>query len=410
MRGSHRAVAPCAEIRHPSTIGLQTMRQRLAKTTLRPDWPSLDSFDSVARMATLSRARRGAPIFRHLFLLTAGSAVVTWAGRGEAQMVAGVDVRWVAPAGCPDADDVRTRVRRLLGTEMLEASPKDHLIAESTVVAIQGRYRLSLTVRPEKQPVGVTRVFDSDSCESLAGAAAVTLGLLARGERPTDGASAPPSFGPSPPSPQPANVRPQPLFTPPSPGSSPPAAAPPPTPPAPNPTQTSKPRWAPTLQVPLLAVDEGNLPSLASGLGVAAGIRVSRVQVTLGGVLWLPQSSTGASFYGATYTRRSGELASCYAWQKGPFEAGPCLAVTLEDVTARGTGPGVGGGPGHTTWLAAGMAVGAKWSLSGWAALFLRPSLTFATSRPTFAVDGVGPIYHVPLASVGVQVGSEWTL
>jgi hypothetical protein len=157
-------------------------------------------------------------------------------------------------------------------------------------------------------------------------------------------------------------------------------------------------------------VDEGNLPSWASGLGVAAGIRVSRVQLTLGGVLWLPQSNTGTGLYGATYTRRSGEVASCYAWQKGPFEAGPCLTVTLEDLTAGGTGPGVVGGPGHATWLAVGVAARAAWSLSRWAALFLRPSLTFTTSRPTFAIDGVGPVYHVPIASVGIQVGSEWTL
>ena len=34
--------------------------------------------------------------------------------------------------------------------------------------------------------------------------------------------------------------------------------------------------------------------------------------------------------------------------------------------------------------------------------------VSFTTSRPTFAIDGVGPLYKVPLAAVGVQVGSEW--
>jgi hypothetical protein len=66
------------------------------------------------------------------------------------------------------------------------------------------------------------------------------------------------------------------------------------------------------------------------------------------------------------------------------------------------------GGPGHTTWLALGVAARAEWSLRGWAALFLRPSLTLATSRPNFAIDGVGPVYQVPLAAVGVQIGCEW--
>jgi hypothetical protein len=46
--------------------------------------------------------------------------------------------------------------------------------------------------------------------------------------------------------------------------------------------------------------------------------------------------------------------------------------------------------------------------LTRWATLFLRPIVSFTTSRPTFAIDGVGPLYKVPLAAAGVQVGSEW--
>jgi hypothetical protein len=157
-------------------------------------------------------------------------------------------------------------------------------------------------------------------------------------------------------------------------------------------------------------VDEGVLPSWSYGLGVAAGIRVSRVEVILGGVLWLSQSGTDASPYGANYTRRSGEVAGCYAWRKGAFEAGPCLRVTLEDVGADGTGPNVVGSSEHTTWLTIGVAARAEWQLSGWADLFVRPSLSFTTSRPTFAIDGVGGVYHVPLAAVGVQMGCEWIL
>jgi hypothetical protein len=155
-------------------------------------------------------------------------------------------------------------------------------------------------------------------------------------------------------------------------------------------------------------VDEGNLPLWAYGLGVAAGVRVSRVEVTLGAVLWLPQSSANASLYGGRYNRRSGEVAGCYAFHKGAFEAGPCLTMTLEDMTASGTGPGVVAGPEHTTWLALGVAARAEWSLRGWAALFLRPSLTLVTSRPVFAIEGVGPVYQVPLVAFGAQAGCEW--
>jgi hypothetical protein len=159
-----------------------------------------------------------------------------------------------------------------------------------------------------------------------------------------------------------------------------------------------------------LAFDEGILPSWAYGVGAGAGLRVSHVRVMLAGVLWMQQSGTDATPYGATYTRRSGELSGCYAWTRGPFEAGPCLTMTFEDVTARGTGPDIVGGPGHTSWLTVGVAARAEWSLRRWAAFFLRPGLTFTTSRPTFAIGGVGSLYQVPLAAVGVDIGCEWIL
>jgi hypothetical protein len=341
--------------------------------------------------------------------------VAAWSGGAQAQPVAGVEVRWAAPPPCPDGDDVLARVRRLLGADTVEAPQKDRLIAEGTVVAIKGHYRLRLIVRPEKQPVGVPRVFDSESCESLAGAAAVTLALLARGETRTDEAN--PSSPPD--ALRPSRLAPGATSAPASASAqrapSPPAVTPPPTLPAPESTPPSEPAWvrrgwAPTLQFPLLAMNEGNLPSLGYGLGVAAGIRVSHWQVTLAGVLWETQSSTYTSLYEASYTRRSGEVAGCYAFRKGPFEAGPCITIGLEDVSAAGSGPEIVGGPGHATWLTLGLAARAEWSPFGWAALFLQPSVTLTTSRPVFAIDSVGTLYQVPLAAVGVQIGCEWIL
>jgi hypothetical protein len=162
----------------------------------------------------------------------------------------------------------------------------------------------------------------------------------------------------------------------------------------------------------VLAVDEGMLPSWAYGVGVAAGVRLRGLRLMLAGLLWLPQKSdtTPSSPFAVSYERRSGELSGCYAWTNGRFEVGPCLTVTLEDVTAGGSGPQVAGGPGHVDWLTVGIAARGEWSFSGWGALFLRPSLTLNTSRPTFAIDGVGPLYQVPLATVGVEVGCEWIL
>jgi hypothetical protein len=376
--------------------------------------------------------------------LAAAVTIVVWAARADAQ-VAGIELHWSAPPRCPGADEVQSRVRRLAGAEGSAASTKQRLIADGEVVAAGGHYRLTLTVRQPTGTEGQTRVVESATCESLAGAAAVTLALLARGEARSGGAAPPPSLGApasssssgasatasgsakgttsptsgastapatSPSSAAPSPAAPAPVMAPSaaattagaSANESAPGERPPPTPQGPF-----------ALQAPVLLVDAGVLPSLAYGLGIGARVRVGRVVVALTGALWLPQSAGGGGAFAASYQRRSAELSGCYAWSSGRFEVGPCLTMTLEDVTANGSGTDVVGQPGEVSWLTLGVGAQAGWMLTGWAALFLRPSFRLTTSRPTFAIDGVGPLYvgplyQVPLAAAGVEMGCEWIL
>jgi hypothetical protein len=316
-------------------------------------------------------------------------------------------------------------------------------------VEANGRYRLSLKVRqPNAQPAEVTRVVESTSCDGLAGAAAVILALFARGEAdraaspaapsgtdtpsslpPSEsaqassgGSSPPPSREGGPPSgstpgaspspqasssPPPSGARktanPQPVTRVAPPGEE--AHGPPP---ARDQDRIETGRWRPALQGPLLASDAGVLPSEAYGAGGGIGIRVSHLVVILSGVLWVSQDDPRATSTTAAYQRRTGELSGCYYWQYGQFEGGPCLMMTLEDVIADGSGTRVVDRQGHVSWLALGLGAQARWSLAKWAALFLRPAVSFTTSRPTFAIDGYGPLYKVPLAAVSVEVGPEW--
>jgi hypothetical protein len=152
------------------------------------------------------------------------------------------------------------------------------------------------------------------------------------------------------------------------------------------------------------------LPSAAYGFGAAVGVRANRVRLMLTGLLWVPQDGSGAGPYTSSYDRRSGELSACYGWPIGQFDFGPCATLTLEDVSAHGTGPEIVGADGHATWLTIGVAARAGWSIQRWAQVFLRPRLALTTSRPTFAIDGVGSLYQVPLVSAGVDLGCEWIL
>jgi hypothetical protein len=152
------------------------------------------------------------------------------------------------------------------------------------------------------------------------------------------------------------------------------------------------------------------LPASAYGFGAAVGFRANRVHMMLAGFFWLPQDGAGTGLYSGRYERRSAEVSACYGWSAGPFELGPCATLSLEDVSANATGPDVVGADGQATWLTVGVAARAAWSIERWAEVFVRPRAAITTARPTFAIDGIGSLYQVPLVSGGVDLGCEWIL
>jgi hypothetical protein len=315
-----------------------------------------------------------------------------------------VEIHWEAPSTCPDAADVEARVRRLLGA--VRASPKDRLIAEGTVAVVNGRYQLKLKVRQRERLVGASRVFDSDVCDSLAGAAAVSLALLAGGQL-SDETGQSPSSGSAPSAPSsPATGE-----------KSAPSKAPSAEVPADRASHAGSPSghapgerpWDIDFELPLIRVDAGVLPSWDFGLGLGAGIRLGRVRLMVSDILWLSQDgSMGGSAYGGQFARNTGELSVCYGGSLGRLDLGPCGIVRLEDVTASGTGPDVVAQSSHSDWFSAGVAARARWSVQPWMSVFLRPSLAFATSRPTFAISAVCPVYQIPIAAGAFDIGCEW--
>src|SRR6185295_6374301 len=123
---------------------------------------------------------RSAPSWRRLGWVILCGMVAPSVARAQSQL----DLSWDAPAGCPQADAVRSRIRELAGDALRSAS---HLSAAGRVVKVGERYRLTLSVRETNGPR--ERTMESDSCADLAGAAAVALGLLLKSEPGTSGAS-----------------------------------------------------------------------------------------------------------------------------------------------------------------------------------------------------------------------------
>ena len=401
---------------------------------------------------------KGPRALRLLFAIATVGAGIAWTVPAFAEPAPGIEVRWVAPAACPDADNVRARVRQLASDAA--SATANHWAADGTVVVVDGHYRLTLDVRSDGRAVGTARVIDSASCDSLAGAVAVTLAILTRGELgghkesalpPVSSSQAAPAASPDAGrvAPAPASV-PVPVAAPsvtpatsatadssraaplspappvandsartsPSAPPAPPVENPPPLPAAPPADRAPAPsaagppgpaRWSLVLAAPLLEVDAGVLPSGAYGGGIGAGARFGALELLVAGFLWLPQDRD-AGLYRGSFVRRSGELSGCYGWRTGRFAFGPCMRLTVEDVSARGTGPEVLSTPNDVAWLTIGVGGRAEWSASRWAAVFVRPTLAIATSRPSFAIQEGGPVYSVPFASVGVAIGCEWIL
>jgi hypothetical protein len=367
-------------------------------------------------------------------------AALTWTGVGRGQPVPGIHLRWSAPPRCPSAANVRERIRHLLGA--VAESHLEHIVADADVVEVGGRYQLTLNLRSNGSPLGNGRSFESESCDSLAGAAAVTVAMLVRSDSPASAASSSTTGGPAPgrsaePNASASSTAPtapaanaasprsvreaESAAQGPTPGtSSPPQSAPPQadatlarTGPdavtATAPSRQQEGSWHPLIHAPVLGIDGGVLPSWSYGFGAGLGVRRGLFDVALDGRFALPQSATLGD-YTSRFDRRGATVTGCYEWRSGPIGLAPCFSLSFDDVTARGDGPYVTSSSDDVAWVSAGLAMRVRWSLGAHAALFVSPGLVLAASRPTFVINGFGQVYQVPLAAFATSFGCEWIL
>ena len=284
------------------------------------------------------------------------------------QTPSGLTLRWDAPDECPQAAWVRDRVRALAGPTRVPG-----IAAEGTVRREGKQYRLELIVHDD---AGTSeRRLEAQSCVDLAGAAAVQLGLLLHDAAPhadgaatgtggtaphADGAAtgtggtAPRGDGATKGGAAGANT----------PGSSKGGGASSPTNPrAPAAASTpaaARPRgdepqaesgsgkersWHVGLAAPLGTLEIGPLPKPIVGVAAAAAFELGVWQLFVGGQLVAPEQRVpiaGAPGYASVVSRWAGSASVCYGFGGPRFDAGPCAALVLEHVSARGEGPDSG--------------------------------------------------------------------
>ena len=315
-----------------------------------------------------------------------------------------IDLRWVAPPSCPQESDVHDRIRKILGS----GRHGGRLRAEGTITRTDKRFLLELVIHV-RDLVG-TRSIESTSCEDLAGAAAVEIGLLVHSveaagvPNPNDAppTNSPPVGGPessanrsdatkgnaSPETNDASNTK--------RPMDSVKEASPVVQGEANDqlPGGESQRHWHVLLQAPLLAWGAGPLPRPTVGVGLSLGFEHARWQLHLEGVYWQRQKVPALGFpgYGADVDRIGATLWVCREFRHSWFGLSPCLAAGIDRISASGTGTHIASSEQHTIGIRAGAGVQGRLYLASWIRLLVAVEGEVELVRPQIEIKGLGPL------------------
>lgn len=326
-----------------------------------------------------------------------------------------LDLRWSAPAECPQAAAAEARVRRLVGTDRAGS------VTASVRLRQLGHNRWSATL----ELGGATRALEGESCDSVADAAVVILAMAIDPEAvpasPPVPAVAEPAAEP-PPAAAPAAEAPAAAAA--AVPAAPVAAAPgpPPPPPAPAPASEDERVAAPTADIAsppaptaelapwgasLRGLGEwGMLPAPSVGGAVAVHAAWSgRNLAELSALALLPRdavvegSTSGGEFSWFGFQLTACRMLARPAFVCGGFEGGRLSGTGFGSREVRTR---------HTFWAAPGLELRFAPALGGSLAFEASAGLFIALRKPEFALDGVGVVHQPGPVSGRVELGIGW--
>jgi hypothetical protein len=350
-----------------------------------------------------------------------------------------LDLRWDAPAECPDAKNVKRRIREL-GQTSAQAL---RLRAEGRIERVETRYRLVLKIHDGAEVR--ERTIESASCEDLAGAAAVSLGLLLRavnaqaaageggtdvaagsaeGERgqgktePGSNASAQSGADGSGSNPAASSSSASGADTAGAPRGETKPASPKDvevTPAVTQPVQEEtadvpKRHWAVLLRLPQASLSSGPLPKPSLGVEGGLGWSYDQWRMLLLGRIYRSQTvwSELSPDTGAEIDRRAVSFSACRQLRAGAFAWAPCAALELEQVSAQGIGVGIAQQTSRAWVPVFGVSPAGYVYFAPWLALQGSLSLSVASARPRVVIDGFGPVQQLGALRAGAALGLEW--
>jgi hypothetical protein len=290
-----------------------------------------------------------------------------------------LDLTWDAPASCPTSADVVAEVGRLTHVPSTGGEGRRRLAAIGRVEKVErGQFRLVLeTVLGDARD---TKTIVGDSCETLAGSAAVVLALRLDASEESESAAAPLPAGP-PPTPK---ARP-----------SPPPAKP-------------SPRVAPTFWIGLGgALDTSALPELALGGALHIAFQFERVHVSATAVYWVPRDQALEGGGSATFGWQTVAVAAGFDLLGGPWHLGPSAGLEMGAMSAESFGVRA---PGSATelWVAALGGAHSALDLARNVRIVLDAMASVPLRRPDFVIEGRGPVHRPAPLGGRIFLGAEW--
>ena len=348
---------------------------------------------------------------------------LTHAERACAQSAAPIELRWNALEGCPRADTVLARARKIAGASRPTLNT---LQADASITqASEGSFRLRLEIHYGN--LAAVRNIEGKSCKDLAGAAAVALALLLSSEEPLSERELADDLAGTSPSSTAAGTTSQ------NPAQDEQHAAP-----STKATTSSDQRAANTIPssgaefepprrwhllvvAPLGSLGAGPMKQVSRGLGADAGLAYDRWRFSVEGKLWASQHETVSHGEGdgVELKRWSVAARACRVLFGVRFEFAPCALTSLHHLSMLGSGPNfVSSGTRTVSWAGLGIGTRARWSLAPWLGIVANADGELQLSRPEVGVSSP-PESRLPatelverLAPVAatLSVGVEWIL
>lgn len=299
------------------------------------------------------------------------------------------DVRWTAPAACPDRDAALTALRRAASSV---ATLPPAWSAEAVVVARSDRrWAAHLTLREGDRVLGERDLVERD-CRRLVDVAAVVMALSLQESAEHPAAPPPTPVPPRPLTPADDRERP-PVFTPA------PVAPPPP-----------RAQWRPWVRV-AAGLDATTLPGPSVGLAVSGGARLGRFVVGVELSAWAPRDTARDAGQSAVATVDA-LTASVRAGVRIPWSWG-ALDLTAGPLVGRVYGRAVGiASPldNEALWVAAQAAATLCVRVAPSFAVCAEPQGTVTVREPVFQVEGLGVVHRVGPLGFRALLGAQWTI